>query len=263
MPHHAHARHLDGTPGPVAGDAEGRRPTTHIDSDLSLCIECDRLPVMTPMRRTQAERRAATRTALLDATLACLVELGHTATTTTEICRRAGVSQGALFRYWDTKADLLTDAVEVLYGRLFDLYRARLDEVAAAEDRLRAGVRALWDLYRRPDLLAALELYVAARTDPELRRCLVRLEAPHEERTLALAEELFLGVPAPDVDAADRAAFRWGISMVIDTIQGAAVRAVALDDVSGIDDELDLLVDLVRPVLGPTDDHASSRNRRC
>lgn len=206
---------------------------------------------MTTTRRTQAERRAATQGALLDATLRCLVELGHAGTTTTEICRRAGVSQGALFRYWDTKADLLAAAVEVLYGRLFDLYRDRLEDVADADDRIRAGVMALWDLYRRPDLLAAVELYVAARTDPELRSALVRLEAPHEERTLALAEELFLDDEA-QVRADERAEFRRAISLVIDAIQGAAVRAVALDDLSPIDAELDLLTELVRAVLTPT-----------
>ncbi len=167
---------------------------------------------MTTMRRTQAQRRAATRAALLDATLACLVDLGHAGTTTTEICRRAGVSQGALFRHWDTKADLLTDAVEVLFGRLFDAYRDRLEDAASADDRIAAGVQALWQLYRRPDLLAALELYVAARTDPELRAALVRLEAPHEQRTLALAEELFLGDAG--VDDATRTTFRRGVSLV-------------------------------------------------
>lgn len=207
---------------------------------------------VTTTRRTQAERRAATQGALLDATLRCLVELGHAGTTTTEICQRAGMSQGALFRYWDTKADLLAAAVEILYGRLFDLYRDRLEDVADADDRIRAGVMALWDLYRRPDLLAAVELYVAARTDPELRAALVRLEAPHEERTLALAEELFLDAGGTGVGPDDRAEFRRGISLVIDAIQGAAVRAVALDDLSPIDAELDLLTELVRAVLTPT-----------
>lgn len=207
---------------------------------------------MTTMRRTQAERRAATQAALLDATLACLVDLGHAGTTTTEICRRAGVSQGALFRHWDTKADLLTDAVEVLYGRLFDAYRDRLEDVATADDRIAAGVQALWQLYRRPDLLAALELYVAARTDPELRAALVRLEAPHEQRTLALAEELFL--EDADVDDATRATFRRGVALIIDAIQGASVRAVALDDLSQVERELDLLTDLARGVLNAGSD---------
>jgi AcrR family transcriptional regulator len=49
-----------------------------------------------PPRRTQAERREQTRTALLDATVSCLVDLGFSATTTTEVTRRAGVSLGAV-----------------------------------------------------------------------------------------------------------------------------------------------------------------------
>jgi AcrR family transcriptional regulator len=203
---------------------------------------------MTTVRRTQAERRAATQATLLDATLHCLVDLGHAGTTTTAICQRAGVSQGALFRHWDTKADLLSDAVSVLYGRLFDTYRARLDEVADADDRIGAGVRALWELFQRPDLLAALELYVAARTDADLRAAMVRLEAPHEERTLALAEELFL----PDgVDDSQRALFRLGVSLIVDALQGAAIRSIALEDRGAIDAELDLLTDLARGVLAP------------
>lgn len=201
---------------------------------------------MTSTRRTQAQRRAATQAALLDATLASLVDHGYAGTTTTEIRRRAGVSQGALFRHWDTKAELLTAAVEVLFGRLFDAYRDRLDEAADADDRIGAGVRALWDLYRRPDLLAALELYVAARTDADLHAALVRLEAPHEERTLALAEELFLPDDAPDPM---RTRFRLGISLVVDAIQGAAIRAVALDDLTAVEAELDLLTDVARDLL--------------
>ena len=200
---------------------------------------------MTTPRRTQAERRAATQAALLDATLACLVDLGHGGTTTTEVCRRAGVSQGALFRYWDTKADLLVAAVEELFGRLYDAVRARMVEVAVADDRVAAGVQALWELFQRPDLLAALELYVAARTDDELRAALVRLEWDHEQRTRDLAEELLL-----PPDAVDRDRFRLGVAIIVDAVQGAAVRSVALEDHADIEAELELLVDLARGLVG-------------
>lgn len=193
-------------------------------------------------RRTQAQRRAATQAALLDATLECLVDLGYAGTTTTEVCRRAGVSQGALFRYFPTKADLLTAAVEVMYGRLFDAYREGLEEVADADDRIAAAVRLLWQTFQRDDLLAALELYVAARTDEELRGALTRLEAPHEDRTVALAGELFS-------EAADHDLFRPGIQLILDAVQGAAVRAVALKDHHDIERELDLLTALARYVL--------------
>lgn len=193
-------------------------------------------------RRTQAERREATRGALLDATLECLVERGYAGTTTTEVCARAGVSQGALFRHYPTKAHLLAAAIERLYGRLFDLYKEGLAEVAAADDRVAAGVQLLWETFRRPDLLAALELYVAARTEPDLRSALVELELPHEHRTLALAEELF-------ADSAGDPTFRPAIQLILDTVQGAAIRSVALVDHAPIQRELALLTEFARHVL--------------
>ncbi len=193
-------------------------------------------------RRTQAERRAATRGALLDATLDCLVDRGHAGTTTTEVCARAGVSQGALFRYFPTKAELLIAAVGLLFERLYEHVRVGLADLADSDDRVDAAVRLLWDMYRRPDLLAALELYVAARTDDELRTALVRLEAPHEERTLALAEELF-------ADAAGTDLFRPGVQIILDTMQGAAVRSVGLADDSAIEAQLTLLTEMARGLL--------------
>jgi hypothetical protein len=45
-------------------------------------------------RRIQEERSAATRKALLDATIDCLAEDGYAALTTTKVAARAGVSRG-------------------------------------------------------------------------------------------------------------------------------------------------------------------------
>src|SRR5436190_18849808 len=70
-----------------------------------------------PPRRTQAERRATTRTALLDATIDCLVEEGYAGTTTTRIVERAGVSRGAQVHHFPTKAELVAEAVRHLAGK--------------------------------------------------------------------------------------------------------------------------------------------------
>lgn len=81
----------------------------------------------------------------------------------------------------------------MLFGRLYEATRTRVEEVAAADDRVATGVHALWELFQRPDLLAALELYVAARTDAELRAALVRLERdqthPHRCRVATATGE--------------------------------------------------------------------------
>ena len=67
------------------------------------------------VRRTQAERTAETTAKLLDATADCLVERGYAGTSTVEVCRRAGVSRGALVHHFPSKDDLVAAAVH--FGR--------------------------------------------------------------------------------------------------------------------------------------------------
>src|SRR5262245_24013110 len=104
-------------------------------------------------RRTQQERREATRTALMRATVECLVELGYSATTTLEVERRAGVSRGARIHHFATKAVLLASAVDHLYGQLGDHYEQAFGHAqpgATDAERLSSGLRLLFSVYRRP-----------------------------------------------------------------------------------------------------------------
>jgi AcrR family transcriptional regulator len=120
-------------------------------------------------RRTQAERSAATRSQLLDATLVCLEQLGYTRTTTTEIARQAGVSRGAQLHHFPTKVELVTQAVEHLFERRHAEFLAAFEQLpAGASQRLDAAIDLLWSMVKGPAFLAWLELAVAARTDPEL-----------------------------------------------------------------------------------------------
>src|SRR5687767_9338551 len=62
-------------------------------------------------RRTQAERRAVTRKALLSATIEVLADVGYARLTTAVVCARAGVTRGAQAHYFATKADLVVQAL--------------------------------------------------------------------------------------------------------------------------------------------------------
>src|SRR6266853_1042961 len=68
--------------------------------------------------RTQVERRSATRVALLDATITCLLDVGYGAVTVRRVADRAGVSQGALWHHYATKDELIADAVRHLLDRI-------------------------------------------------------------------------------------------------------------------------------------------------
>ncbi|HEV7761563.1 MAG TPA: TetR/AcrR family transcriptional regulator [Acidimicrobiales bacterium] len=138
----------------------------------------------TTARRTQDERSASTRALLLDATIACLVEVGYAATTTTLIAERAGVSRGAQMHHYKTRAELVAAAVEhlgVRIGQQVEEQTARRRRRGDAD--LSAAVDVLWDGFTTPLFTAWLELAVAARSDDELRAQLDR-SGPRVERAV-------------------------------------------------------------------------------
>ncbi len=141
--------------------------------------------------RTQGERTAATRAKLLDATLDSLVELGYARTTTHGIAARAGLSRGAQLHHFPTKESLVVASVEHLARKRESEIRS---ELGGTQDRGRA-VELLSEAFAGPLFLAALELWVAARTEPSLRRALLPLERRVAEALTALGAEL-LDVPA-------------------------------------------------------------------
>ncbi|MEU0542163.1 TetR/AcrR family transcriptional regulator [Nocardia sp. NPDC005978] len=122
---------------------------------------------MSTPARTQAERRAATVTALLDATIESLGEVGYYATTTRGVAERAGVSQGAQQHYFPTKADLVDAAI----GRLLEQLAAGFGvEPDAPTELARARILLdqLWATHQLPIAPTVFEVFNAARTDPDI-----------------------------------------------------------------------------------------------
>lgn len=134
--------------------------------------------------RTQAERSERTRELLLDATVECLVELGYARTTVQEICQRAGLSRGAQQHHFTTKAELMTSALEHLFARLSAQILNATAELPPGPERIEVGIDQLWRAYSGTLSTAAVELWVAARTDPELRRSLLPVDRALGHATL-------------------------------------------------------------------------------
>lgn len=127
---------------------------------------------------------------LMEATVDALVELGWSGTTTTVVSQRAGVSRGAQLHHFPSKQDLVVAAVEHLTERRrIDMRTAVLDLPAVG--RTRAILDILGAQFTSPVFFAALELWVAARTDEKLRQAVAPLERRIGRETHAYAVELF------------------------------------------------------------------------
>ncbi len=168
-------------------------------------------------RRTQAERRDATRTALLDAAMECLVEEGYANTTTRRIAERAGVTPGALQHHFASKAELLSEAVRYIRAKFSQKMLAQGPPDAPSVDaRSEQLLDRMWEVHTGPVFHAYIELLVAARTDPELRATLADVQ--HEVASLNAA-----AAPIIFPEMADQP----GFAQLIDTGQ-AAIRGLAL-----------------------------------
>jgi AcrR family transcriptional regulator len=165
-------------------------------------------------RRTQAERRAVTRKALLDATIEVLADVGYARLTTSTVCARAGVTRGAQAHYFATKADLVVQALLHLTEEMIgDLLTTRIAPTAGVRDRYAALLDRLWEIFSSPQADAHLALLVAARTDDDLRRHLVAFDR-RVQRTLADAAERV----APDLVGRDD--FKPLVITAVATIRG-------------------------------------------
>jgi AcrR family transcriptional regulator len=143
-------------------------------------------------RRTQAERRAATRAALLDAALACLIEEGYANLTTRNVADRAGVSQGTQMHYFPTRAKFVAEAVRHVAVKLAAEVREQQGLRARSERRrLEELLDHVWEIHTGPIFQAAVELWVVARTDDEIRAAMGEVERDVNRLIAQTGVELF------------------------------------------------------------------------
>jgi AcrR family transcriptional regulator len=177
---------------------------------------------VTTVRVPQEERSRAMRARLMDATLECLVERGFGGTSTTVISERAGVSRGAQLHHFPTKNALVVAAVE-------HLTEVRGDELARAAARVPAAhrtrdvLRMLGDHFASPVFIAALELWVAARTDPALYEAVEPLERKVGRETHRMTVHL-LGADE------SRPGVRELVQATLDLVRGLGLAATISDD---------------------------------
>lgn len=119
-------------------------------------------------RGPNAERRAATRAKIMEATVKCLAEFGYAATSTPLVAKLAKVSRGSLLHQFPTKVDLIIAVAEYASYTRGAVVREHLTPYPDGPERFLRGVDAVWASLQRPEAIALMEVTVAARSDPEL-----------------------------------------------------------------------------------------------
>lgn len=120
-------------------------------------------------RRSQEQRRAATVAKLVDATIAAIGEVGYHRASVHEICSRAGLSVGAMFRRFDGRLDLIVRTAEQIVDRQLQAFRRTMDHLDAEQNRIDIALRFLRQAQAANTTHALREIYMAARSDSELR----------------------------------------------------------------------------------------------
>lgn len=174
-------------------------------------------------RVPQADRTRAMRARLMEATVDLLVERGFAGTSTTLVSERAGVSRGAQLHHFPTKNDLVVAAVEHLTERRGEELARAVAALPAGGRRTRAVVTMLGDHFASPVFAAALELWVAARTD----EALLAAVAPLEQRVGREAHRMTAAALGADES---RPGVRELVQATLDLVRGLGLASTISDD---------------------------------
>ena len=82
--------------------------------------------------KTKSARGLATQAKIEQSAVSLFLEQGIDATTTRDIAERAGISEGAIYRHYESKTDLAFELFRRVHVRLADL----LEEAHSAEKTL-------------------------------------------------------------------------------------------------------------------------------
>lgn len=191
-------------------------------------------------RTWQQTKSALTRTAILEAALACIYDHGYANTTTEKIATRAGLSRGAMLHHFANRFELIRAAIEHLNQVRLNRYAAAQQAVQQdpAGTQIDAGIDVYWRQLNNRDFTVLLDLRVASRTDPELRAALDPALRAFEQQAAETTRQLF-----PDL--ARSAGFKRANLITFYLLEGMAVaRATSTADIPE-----DLLLDWLKTEL--------------
>lgn len=189
-----------------------------------------------PQPRTQIDRREATRQALLDAAVDCLLLQGYQKSTMASIARAANVTTGAVQHHFASKKELMQ---AVISERLFAPHRieAPATQGQSLDRRCRQLVDIYWQYYSNPRYVAIWDIILAARHDEEL---MIIIKAWQSRSVKGL--EAFIGEQFPELQMSKNK-LKQAQYFLTSQLRGLSLLAAVDDQRPNIEKQLALLAD--------------------
>lgn len=180
-----------------------------------------------PMNKKEA-RRIATNRRILETATYLFARLGYHKTTIQDIAYHIGMTTGAVFHYYDSKADILEDVVAVL-DQSFDRYIKYLEKDPADYKSMITGMMDIFtdQFHSQPDTIIALAS-LAAEFSGIRGPVIIKIQAAYDKFVDAFEKAL---------DKLSKKKTNRALAICfISGLQGVALQALVRDREMGIDD---------------------------
>lgn len=139
----------------------------------------------------QVRKSRATRRAIIDTTIRCLMKYGYHGTTYIRIAEESAFSRGAMRHHFASRIDIVKAVVDHLHERRLAAFRKAAGAIPPGQDRNEANIAALWAHVNHPMFMVFIDLALAARRDRELEAILRPAQENFRRECYYAALELF------------------------------------------------------------------------
>lgn len=184
----------------------------------------------TRIRRTQEQRTADTRKALVEGAVRAIYRLGYGGATTAVIADEAGISRGSIIFHFSTRAELMAEVLRSVYAQERAEYD-RLEREANLGGHAEDWVEMCWRVLSKPSGIAFLEIQMAARSDPDLAEKVASVSASQEQAGVEVLMARFGGAPEQTLAS---------IRMVVWAVRGYSIARMIAPDPEELNQAVEL-----------------------
>jgi AcrR family transcriptional regulator len=153
-------------------------------------------PDPSPINKLATAKSQRTYERIIDAAIESFLTIGYARTSMSSIAERAGLTRSRVQYYFASTEALLAESTRVLLERV---WRRFLDRLYASPSLPDDALDRLMALRSDPEHIAWMELLVASRTDPMLRRIVERAQRELDRESVSVQRRLL--APATEREA--------------------------------------------------------------